>query len=392
MAILAECPRCHKKQTVKNKRCLCGEDLDRAKKSKRVKYWVTYRLPEGKQRREAVRGEGINSYSIEDARAFESKRKVQKREHKIFDMLPESKMTFNDLATWYLSLEKVKALASFDTVKTYVNKFTRQFGETILNQIKPADIENLQAKRMGEGLKAKTVDDEVNYTKGMIIKAFDNDLVGGDVLKVFRRVKKTLKGHSNRRDRVLTTEEFVALHKSSLKHVADILILGYWAGMRRGEITNLTWDKVDLKSGFIYLEASDTKEGMPKAVPIASEVGKVLIRLPRPIHGGHVFLYKGKPIKRFDVSLSKACGSADILWGRRKKGGFIFHDLRHTFITDMRRAGVQRTVTMAITGHAVTDMNERYDTIEAWEKLEAIRLLEKFRSVDQSVDQEISSH
>jgi len=37
MAILGECPACHKKQSVKNKRCRCGEDLDKAKESKRVK-------------------------------------------------------------------------------------------------------------------------------------------------------------------------------------------------------------------------------------------------------------------------------------------------------------------------------------------------------------------
>ena len=34
MAILAECPACHKKQKAKNKLCKCGEDLDKAKKAK----------------------------------------------------------------------------------------------------------------------------------------------------------------------------------------------------------------------------------------------------------------------------------------------------------------------------------------------------------------------
>ena len=31
MAILAECPICHEKQSVKRKVCKCGEDLDKAK-------------------------------------------------------------------------------------------------------------------------------------------------------------------------------------------------------------------------------------------------------------------------------------------------------------------------------------------------------------------------
>jgi hypothetical protein len=48
----------------------------------------------------------------------------------------------------------------------------------------------------------------------------------------------------------------------------------------------------------------------------------------------------------------------------------------HAFITDIRRAGVDRTVTMAITGHAITDMNQRYDVVEDSDKLKAVRKLE----------------
>ena len=49
MAILAECPVCHKKQAVSHKRCigkLCEADLERLKRQKeRVKYYISYRKP-----------------------------------------------------------------------------------------------------------------------------------------------------------------------------------------------------------------------------------------------------------------------------------------------------------------------------------------------------------
>jgi hypothetical protein len=86
MAILAECPICHNKQATQNKVCKCGENLDKAKRSKRVKYWIQYRLPGGKQRKEFV------SYSIAEARDADGKRRVQKKENRIFDMLPEAKI------------------------------------------------------------------------------------------------------------------------------------------------------------------------------------------------------------------------------------------------------------------------------------------------------------
>ena len=46
MAILLECPLCHKKQKLKNKKCVCGADLDKLKRQKeKVKYWNDYRIP-----------------------------------------------------------------------------------------------------------------------------------------------------------------------------------------------------------------------------------------------------------------------------------------------------------------------------------------------------------
>jgi len=85
----------------------CGLDLDKAKRSKKVKYWIQYRLPGGKQRKEYV------GKSIEEARDADGKRRVQKRENRIFEMLPEANMTFNELAEWYLNLKSVKILASY---------------------------------------------------------------------------------------------------------------------------------------------------------------------------------------------------------------------------------------------------------------------------------------
>lgn len=80
MAILAECPTCRRKQATKNKVCKCGESLDKAKKSRKVRYWITYRLPGGKQRKEAVASfADLNPYSIEDARTAEAKRRVHKK-------------------------------------------------------------------------------------------------------------------------------------------------------------------------------------------------------------------------------------------------------------------------------------------------------------------------
>ena len=75
MALLCECPACHKKQGAKNKLCSCGEELDKAKRSGRVKYWISYYLTNGKNRREQI------GYSLEEAQAADGKRKAKKWEN-----------------------------------------------------------------------------------------------------------------------------------------------------------------------------------------------------------------------------------------------------------------------------------------------------------------------
>lgn len=225
-------------------------------------------MPGGKQRRESVAAmKGLSGNSIEDARTALSKRMVQKKEKRVLDMLPENQITFNDLADWYFKLEKVMALKSYDTVCVYINKFNRAFGDTIVADIKPADLENLQAIRLREGLKEKSIDDELNYVKTMVVKGFDNGKLSGDALRAFRRVKKLLKGHANARDRILDMDEFNRLLDECPRRLKDILTVGYGSAMRKGEITALTWDKIDMKGRMIRLEAGDTKQGKDSPFP-----------------------------------------------------------------------------------------------------------------------------
>ena len=88
MAIIQECPVCHRKQANKNKRCKqCNADLDNYKKQGRVKYYIQNRF-QGKKRTELV------GTSLEDAKAAEGKRKVQKRENPFFEVKPEARLTF----------------------------------------------------------------------------------------------------------------------------------------------------------------------------------------------------------------------------------------------------------------------------------------------------------
>lgn len=158
-------------------------------------------------------------------------------------------------------------------------------------------------------------------------------------------------------------------------------------------------DKVSLKDRTIQLEAKDTKDREPRTIPICDSLYRILKTIPTAIHDNHVFLYRGRtgkkrgrPLTNIRRSLSHACREAGILYGRSVKDGFIFHDLRHTFNTNMRKAGVQESVIMEITGHSTREMFDRYNTVDVEDGKEAVRRLESFldretKNIDQNIDQ-----
>ncbi len=64
---------------MKNRNCAgCNNDLVKAKRGGKVRYWIRYRTPSGKQRWEFVNLPDGRPAGIEEARAAEGRRKAQK--------------------------------------------------------------------------------------------------------------------------------------------------------------------------------------------------------------------------------------------------------------------------------------------------------------------------
>lgn len=113
--------------------------------------------------------------------------------------------------------------------------------------------------------------------------------------------------------------------------------------------------------------------------------------MPNRLHdsgqGNHVFQFKVQSVKDIRTGLKRACKKAKIKYGRFEKGGFIFHDLRHTFNTNMRKAGVAESVIMKITGHSTREMFDRHNTIDEVDIRQAIGRLQGYLTdVDQSLE------
>ena len=80
---------------------------------------------------------------------------------------------------------------------------------------------------------------------------------------------------NNKRDWVLSADELQGLLKLSPDYLSRILITGYHTGMRKSEILNLQWDRLNLKNGFIRLNPEDTKNYEGKFMPLNNELTEV---------------------------------------------------------------------------------------------------------------------
>ena len=243
--------------------------------------------------------------------------------------------------------------------------------------------------RSQEGTAPRTVDYETGVARTAVLKAFRDDIASGEPVKAFQRTKKCLKAGANARDRILSASEFESLVVHAPRHLKPILLLAWHTGMRRGELLNLTWDKVDLRERMICLEAGDTKTKEARTIPLCQAAVKALEAIPRRIDDEqHVFLRGGKPLRDVREGLIRACKDAGIPYGRGEKGGFTLHDLRHCFVTRARRAGVSESVVMAVVGHRSRSMFDRYNSVDLTDTRQAVDLTAgHLENVDQSVDQ-----
>lgn len=405
MAILAECPVCHRKQATKNKKCKCGQDMDKAKKGKeKVRYWISYRLKDGKQRRESVDAfDDLDGYSITDAKIADSKRKVQKTEKRFLEMVQGYDLTFDDLFTWYLELPKVKKLRSYDSTVSVLKAFTNEFGNHAVNTILPEELEKYQATRQEQGLEPSTIDKELRQAKTAVEKGFLNKKVDWEPLRTFKAVKKLLVKGTNARKRVVTIAEYLKLTAVAQDHIRNMMIVAYNTGMRPGEVRGLKWSYINWQTGFIVLPWQVTKEGAKskedKLIPFNRNVKDVLDKLrPSPgivseDHHDFVFTYRGKPMKNSRRSFKTACEDAGLVYGEKEKNGVIFHDFRRSVKTHMVEAKIQKEYRDKLLGHSLKGMDRHYIIIKepalkkAMKKYTAWLNGQIKLNVDHSVDQ-----
>jgi integrase len=317
-------------------------------------WWIDYYF-KGERLREPV-----SSSRKEAMEALQARRGaiVQGR----FDLVRKDRRqtTFEQFACEYL--RHVKATCRWwKGEAARMKSLVRHFGKMALAEISPYDVERYKEKRR-KTLSGPGINRELAVLKSMLNRAGE----WGFAKLTVNPVSKVGYFPERQVERILSEEEAARLIEACGRAVRPVVITALNTGMRRGEILELRWENVDFKRRFIRVERS--KNGRSRKVPMNSTLAAELSRL-RENGTLYVFTQRaGERLKSIVTAFQTACRHAAI-------GHVRFHDLRHTFATNLVMNGVDLVTVKEILGHSDISMTVRYSHPSDERKMAAVECI-----------------
>jgi len=325
------------------------------------KWYVEYRDAAGTQHRKPA------SDSKREARKLltELESAAQREALGISPSSPPRKLLIRDLVERYL--DDMKLHLRPNTLRDYDRSLKDLFlcgpnGEPAafpinrVTALTPALVKSYQAKAVHQS-SPRTVNKKLRAASQMLNWAVRCELIPSNPIANIRMLpqepQKPLKA--------LTDEEVERLLASSPRDAREIWEVFLHTGMRRGELTTLTWGDVDLKSSRLLVTADVSKNNKSRMIPMGPRVQRILrSRFADQSPSDSVFPSIEKWSNTYEGSIKvfkRCCRLAGL-------EGFTLHSLRRTFTVSLLEKGASPAVVQKLLGHATANL-----TLEVYAKV-----------------------
>ena len=314
---------------------------------------------------------------------------------------PDPQLTLKELIEkYYEPWVVVHRKSGGSTVKAIKSYFSAFLNKTI-SEITVPDIEEWRSKQRNKGKKAASCNRNVGALRSMLNWAVSREIVADNPIAKLEPLKEI---DSNRKVRYLTKDENdrlmaaldaresdvrkgrvygysqIPLKGEFADHLKPMVLISLNTGIRWGSLVSLQWGDVDLTGRSVTIRAETAKSERQLIIPLnktatetfrqwkeesREKAAKALV-FPSPIGGGVL-----DNVRKAWNGILKKAGITDFRW----------HDMRHTFASNLVMSGVDLNTVRELLGHADLKMTLRYAHLAPKVKMSAVERLDEKRCI-----------
>ena len=308
-----------------------------------------------------------------DAAALLAKWKHEAHRQKMWGEEPPR--GYDELMLTYLNGPS-KDKRAHDRDLSAAKRLTPVFQGRVLNALGAADIQAYIDQRRQDGVGPATINKELNllsaalnYARRRLQWNVPNPVEGMRLRPPEGRIRWIDRTEAAR---------LIQAAETIRGYLPDFIQLGLNTGMRKGEMLGLSWDRVDLDRGILYLTDKDQKSGKHGSVPLNAEALAALQR--RRAHrdafcpdSPWVFAKRdGTRIADIKKGFKTACERAGL-------EDFHPHDLRHTCAAWLVQGGVDIRTVSELLRHNSIQITMRYAHLAPENVRDAVERLSQMR-------------
>lgn len=283
-------------------------------------------------------------------------------------------LLFSTAAKGYLTGKEAHWQPKTYQAESYsVGNLVPYFGRKLLTDISADSIARYQAKRLKDGVSPRTVNMEIGSLRAILRKHRLWADLQPDVTMLKER---TSAGRALSKDE--ESKLLAAARDSRSRSLYVAILVSLRTGLRNKELRMLRWSMVDLMDGFVTVGVSKTSGGEGRQVALSPMALATLTEWRRNFPGARpehfVFPTEHVGLDGEAGYLTGAGTSAGVdpttpmgSWktafaGAVRKSGVQcrWHDLRHTWASDMAENGVPEQTMLSMAGWMSRKMLERY--------------------------------
>jgi integrase len=263
------------------------------------------------------------------------------------------------------------------------------FGRKLLVDISGDDISRYQTVRKEEGASPRTINMEVGTLRAILRRhrVWANIQPDVRMLKTRGEIGRALS--ADEQHRLLT-----ACKKVRSRSLYPAVLLSLHTGLRNAELRLLRWRQIDFLEKQLEVGKSKTAGGEGRVIPLSETALSTLQEWRRefpdasPAHyvfpteryglAGEEGYLEGKVVP-YATDPTKPIGSWKVAWTAARVAAKVdcrWHDMRHTFVSQMGESRASDATIMSLAGHLSRKMMERYSHTRVEAKRAAIAVLD----------------